>query len=1025
VADSLYFKACLLKADILKALNRNDEALSAYQKSERLYNALAANIGKQIGSIPDSLIGDSTLRNWHKKGNFLILDNSDNISRYVYWMFPASDETCNLAAYNTRDKTWGFRPSAQYLAQRKNLLYYYDFDKNLIAAYDAKTTKTLWTYKPRDLPNKYRYYLAASNTRNWNSKYLTIYNRKGLYVLNALTGREYAKLAYDDVDLKFALQDDAAKKLVLSNDKQFMIHELNTLKQIKIQARYNGNNSIVFSSGAQFVLAYYPYLGHRNFYRFNSKTNSLDSLTSDLSEKNLQRWVKESMIFSEQDTLSLVSGKSGVRTKITLEGNQKAEYIHTNYSSTFSSNEIFIRAKDDLFLLNSAGKLLYKIPRKSLGEGDAIPEPRVLAFDKYRKRIIYTMPVGGESQSDARIVGVYDLKQQKVLFSNRSSKSYSFIYPYKHLYVLVESNYDYRLLKPYYDLLLINPESFQIMPYTGLQSFEPSLKSCTGVKDDCVFELKKYPNVDERMLQRIHENLILFYNSYQILDRLQATFDKMLTYVRNLNNLSVSQAVVSCVIKRAPEDLGFYASKLSAIDANFSQIKTTLLSAMNLVPNSVIPSIKTQDNQFFTGYGNNIIVSKSDLHYDYLTYGILRNGIVTELFTFNDYVPEATLADGIHLFYKSGEKSLLWLWDKQGNAYSYPPPFPKGSKVVMGWLDDNTAFYLTQKQKDKNFAYELATIGKTDGKINLLSRWNSALALKGTVVHNGQIGLIYSDGLPATYYMPAWYETPLLPPLSKITALNAKPINNAAELNPASGEEFVLSYYPPYQSQTAPNKIRLSKEQFSQALFGDMLYSTLQWFNPKTRTTSVPMEFIKLGLRSSEIDHFDETSIANGNYLHTSIWADMQFMQVADLRTGRITYCGGSGGSQTGYYFGYSWPERQNICITWQETGATNSSKLTCLSLDNAGVLSKMWSVTVPWSYAYVLDTTAEYLIAYTSRQKQSGEEGRAMLYINRKTGSIDRFVNLFTQTNVLVFDDKPVLLHDPTLGFLDPLVPQ
>ncbi len=1024
-ADSLYLKACLLRADVLKAMNRNAEALSAYQKSEKLYSALAANIGKKIGTIPDSLCNDTTFRNWHKNGNFLILDNSDNVSRYVYWMFPASDETCNLAIFNTRFKTWGFRPQAQYLAQRKNLLYYYDFGKNLIAAYDAKTTKTLWTYKPRDLPNKYRYYLAASNTRKWKSKYLTIYNRKGIYVLNALTGKEYAKHAYDDLDLKFCLQDDVAKKLVLSTDSQFMIHELNTLKQVKIQARHNGSNSIIFSSGDQFIQSYYPYLGQRNFYRFNPKTNSLDSLTSDISEKNLQKLVKSSLIFSQQDTLYLVPGKSGVRTKIFMEGNQAAETMHTNHSSTFGSNEIFIRGKDDVFLLTSAGKLLYKIPRKMLGEGNANPEPRVLAYDKYRKRIIYTMPVGGEAKSDARIVGVYDLKQQKVLFSNRSSKSYSFIYPYKHLYVLAEGNYDYRLLKPYYDLLLINPVSFQIMPYTGVQGFEPNLEACTMIKDDKVFELTSYPNVDERMLQRIHENLILFYSSFQILDKLQTTFDKMLTYVRNLNNLGVSQAVVACVIKQAPEDLGFYASKLSAIDANFSQVKTMLLNAMNLVPNSAIPSIKAQDSQFVIGYGNNLIVAKNDLHYDYITYSILRNGKFTELFTFKDYVPEASLADGIHLYYQKGEKSLLWILDKQGNAYSYPPPFSQGSKVVMDWLDDNTAFYLTQKQKDKNYAYELGTIGKADGTINLLSRWNSALSLKGTVVHNGHIGLIYTDSLAATYYMPAWHENPLLPPLSKITAFNAKPINTAAELNPGSAEEFILSYYPPYQSQTAPNNIRLSKEQFSQALFGDMLSSTLQWFDPNTRTISPSMEFIKLGLRGSEIDHFDETNIANGTYLHTSIWADVQFMQVADLRTGRITCCGGSGLGPTGYSFGYSWPEWQNICITWQETGITNSCKLTCQSLDNAGVLKNMWSVTVPWSYAYVMDTTAEYLIAYSIRQKQNGEEGRALLYINRKTGSIDRFVNLFSQTSILIFDDKPVLLHDPQLGFLDPLIPQ
>ena len=1031
-ADSTYFKASLLRAEILNRMDRPEQALQAYQKAEGIYYRLTQDVGRLITSLPDSLAQDNDPRNWRVMEDFYVYDYLMGINMFIQLMEPPQNIHPALAAYNRKSGKWVFLPASSALAAHKHILYYYNAQGNYVAAHDSKTNRTLWQCKLPDTAAKYRYFALASLAGKWKRRHLVVFNRKGMYAVDARSGKLLGKQAFTESEVKLVHLDERHRKALVMTDRESCLYNLPQLK--RTFRRETPQNQTLVSSHITSNLLYFIDVATQksSVLKFIPVRDSLEIISIPLGP-SVYALHHQAFFSVRADSLFCYDHRQDAARHIVLPENQPAKEVQSNFMQGTKPSYIHVLSDSSLFVLDSRGKSIQQIPFAALNLGEGPVKPEKVEYDARRKRLIFTAAPDQDPRSDNRILGIYDIRKDELLFSMNLSKSYPFILSRKGIYCLLDigQGYDGVKVTLNYNALFIDPDSFQTMPYENMGLFALQEPEAVVVKGRNIFAISGYPVTEERSLQRIHEAMVLINDKLGKQDEVLANFESMLPYLRNLNNLPVSQAVLRSVIATAPDDLGFYASKLLDVDANFKALLPDLETAMNIRPNTAMPDLKLQEREYVYSVNDLACIRQFDKNYDNVSYYRLREGRREFLFTATRRPANVFCASDIYPFLAPGGKSQLHLWDQNDQIFSHPLPFNPSQRAVINWLNDDTLYYVTSRQTGQGFAYALHFMDKDSGKTELKKSWNSDKHLKGVITRNGQAGVVLYDSLKAVYYLPTFGSEALLPAFTRILSCNGSPLASAAELDPSRAESFELLYKT---DAGVSGSISLSPLQVYQSSFVELFPSQLQWFDPVSAQFSAPLEFAKYTLKFAllEADNIDwlRDDPAAYDYFsryyldHLWLGGPNYALALYDLQTGEATWCQAPPSSPQ-LTAGYDYAFRNSALIYYVGMKNQNQALLSCYSFAPGGTLTPRWEVPFPWQEAELFRATPSHIISWAAREVQSGGYSRALIYLDGNTGNIDRRIAAFEDTTVLGFKTRPVLLWHPKLGFYDPVLPE
>lgn len=1019
-ADSLFFKAAMLRAETLKAMNRPDRALEAYGTAEGLYGVLTSRLGKEYQLWPDSTKAVASGSAWFIRDGLLCYDGySTRIAMDIQLMRPTQHQDTELLLAHPGKKKVLKIPHAQYLDSKKHIAWCYDTRTQQVSAWNVIKGKKIWSYQTAKNEPGDRYFVGARSLTQKAGKLLVFYNRCGLYVLDPKSGKELAKRLYPKGELRMVSYRDKSRHLLVFTEKDALVLRDTDLKKIG-NPLPKWNNAGFWITLGDFIVAVSFSPSNQLIYSYDASALRLNQGFSLDESLNITMRASE-LVFTRSDSLFIYSAKTNTLKHIALPGGAIIQSFTGASNFNIQMDHFCALSEKDLYVIDTQGRIKHTIPLTALGEEGNPAQPQMLDIDQGRNRLVYTYTSKGEESDEGQSLAVFDLKTQAQLFNIRIGGSYNAIFATRRLYTLVRVTQDYdgrnQIVK--YSGLLMDPKSYRIMPLEDLGLLQSEKATVNLVRGNKLYTLRKYPPSEERSLQSIHENMVLLQEASGKQDEVFTTFRRMLPYLRRINNLNWSQTVARAVIAKAPLDLGFYASKLRDTDSNFGSIQATLEQAMNIRPNRSISTLKLNDREFWDNHGDELITFQYDPSYTTVQYFKLEGGKRVPLFKASRNVPAVSVGDWMHVYHKQGEQARLHICEPGKPLRSQDLPFQATTRSVVNWLDENTLYYITQQQAKQGFDYTLGSLALNGAAPQVLKSWSSPLSLNGSLAYQGKIGIVMTDSLAVVRYIPTAESKVAIPPLARIITANGNPVSSSQALDPSQSPGARITYS--YKGSTAT--VDLDQMQLYTSLFADLAECKVFWLDPASKSMSEAQPFGYINPGIADLTAYSDSFTWEGRYLKLTIsGVKYSAQQLIDVLTGNVTWIRGEADNLgINNQIDMHWQIPNRLWV-WNGPQDTNQIAFEQLELSQNGTMRSGWQSTLPWRNAYIMNETPTHLIAWSDRKVDEADFSEALLYLNKQSGQPERQVTCFNGNTIIIFHHRAPLIYDKKLGFYDPV---
>ncbi len=1011
-ADSSFFMAKILKADILKAQNNLPEALKVYQNAENQYY-YSTDVGEKISSIPISFKTDDKLAQWR---------TTDTEDYFIYDMLYIShvlsndmikaNKNHNLYIYSLRKNKWFSFQNSVCLMTDKKAIFFYNIQNQALCKFDVNRGKTIWKTK---LTGLLQNSLIPDISETKHCKYLILRERKQLFLFNQDTGKLVIRKVYpNNIQNVFFLSKDNRLWVVFDQ-----MHQILSLPDLSfITQKTIPNMDVSFEKVNNTIISSNDSNNHRTelleYKEQNGKLNRITNIFAFNNESGNGTMLSKKLLYVLNNNKPQVFN---LQTKQLYSMSNLSRYqILSMYSNQYEignyDDRIFFFTEKDLLIYNlKSHKVQEVIALNKLTDSTTSSIPTDIEFDKYRKRIICLYSDKTESNNvQSQVISIVDIKKKSIIYSNRLDINTPISFIQKNMYSFIQ--YDVlayaNLIWNEINFVLMNPDNYQVSFVAKLDMMLIYKNKLFIMKNRDVLCLNTFPRQDNKYLQKIQENIILLSFQLKQPKNVIESFDKLIKYAKTVNDVNVLRTIINTVQIFKPEMLGYYVTKCVNLSNDLNSLKPDINYSMQLIPSARFKDKLLPHNSYDELEKlNDELVARVDENSVFRINNNQPDLLYQETNTNNIYV-----ASGISSYIQNTEPPKLNIVDRQNHVFTHNLPFPKQMRAAINWYDENNIVYITQEQFGDGFNYEMRPMDIYTGNKSIIwQKWSSSLHLIGMIQRENKVGLMYSDSLAKVYYVKTPQSKLIIPDFSQILSVNSKDIENSDQIMMNEFPKSVITYI----SSGKNTSVTLSKDELSSAQFMNLTKQYIQWFDVRNSVFEPIIELDKpCSISHNEIEIYD--SMIDDKYI-IQRGKDVENNAFFNIAFNCLT------GAVSDYQVLPASNDRSSI--TYKNYSLMESSlnigmvNIKLYKQTANGKLALLWEKQIPYDFGYLYNIQSGIctLICNLSTNNISN---RHLVYLSETDGHIIKSFPILNDMQYFSFTNQPPILFHKKLGFYE-----